>query len=271
MLNIFTKHNGRVSIDGLNIYINNQNKYIGTSVEIETVFMFDQAAPYIKVYEDQVQLRSFNVETLQNNPDLKGQFFHCSIRVFENSAVMIDGIISKNRKTFPKWTDDNYEAIRLQPFYLTDANDNNLHLVGKGLFERGLHFNGRVTPTTVRNICICDSCTQSFTIQHFHAGFSELQYFYSASSKTTLVVPYNSIENLPIHLQENIDIVALENIENRLPLPSSKDGIFKYYNSFQCPHCFSPYIDFEKNRASRPKEYYGNFYINNKPQMWDIR
>ena len=210
--------------------------------------------PEIKVYENQTLIHTFHIDTLQINPNLTGQFFHSSIRILANSGVMIDGIISKSNTNFPQLTDKDYEAIRFQPFYLSDKNENNIALKGKGLFERGLHFSGTITPTGVRNICVCDSCNLSFTIEHFHSGFSELQYFYSIDSKETLTVPYGSIENLPTQLQAIIDNGTLEIIENKLPKPSNDVGSFRYYNSFKCPHCLTPYIDFEKHKEMRPKE-----------------
>lgn len=130
---------------------------------------------------------------------------------------MIDGIISNSEASFPNWTDKDYEAVRLQPFFLSNANNNNIGLIGKGLFDRGLHFTGTVTPTTVRCVCICDNCKQSFTLQHFHAGFSEVQYFYSTDSKETLVVPYNAIVNMPTQLQETVDLSTLPEVERNLP------------------------------------------------------
>jgi hypothetical protein len=261
MLRFFTEKHNRIEIKGNNVFINNKNNHIGKETEINPVLELLSATPEIKVFEDDKLTRDYMIETIEWNPNLKGQFLHTSIRILPNSAVMIDGIISTNKKTFPKWTDDDYEAIRLQPFYLSDANENNLQLIGKGLFERGLHYSGTVTPFGVRNVCICDSCMKSFTIQHFHAGFSEVQYFYSSDSKETLIVPYSSFENMSRQLQEEIDISALEKIEEKLPRPSSGEGTFKYYNSFKCPHCFAPFIDF-KNKAIRSKEYYGNTYVN---------
>jgi hypothetical protein len=184
---------------------------------------------------------------------------------------MIDGIISHTKTGFSKSDDTNYEAIRLQPFYLLNANQNNISLIGKGLFERGLHFSGTVTPTGVRNICICDHCLKSFTIQHFHAGFSEAQYFYSTDSRKTLFVSIFQFEDMPCQLQANIDHSAVKTIENKLPMPSNGVGTFNYYNSFKCPHCLSPYIDFEKYKEARPNEYYGNTYINEDTQRYEVK
>ena len=267
MFGLFTKRHNRVNIKGDSIFIDNQNSNIGKATELETVFKLTVPTPEIKVFENKNLVHTFRIDTLQTNKDLTGQFLHSSVRVLSNSAVMIDGIISQSDNTFSKWTDNDYEAIRLQPFFLSDKNDNNIQLKGKGLFERGLHFNGTVTPAGVRNICICDSCNLSFTIQHFHSGFSELQYFYSTDSKETLTVPHGSIEELPTQLQETADKSILQSIESKLPNPSN-EGTFSYYNSFKCPHCLTPYIDFENHKEIRPTEYYGNTYINQRPKRW---
>jgi hypothetical protein len=67
---------------------------------------------------------------------------------------------------------------------------------------------------------------------------------------------------------------------NRFPFPAmtgimvkwmarqspSNDGVFRYYNSFKCPSCLTPFIDFEKYREIRTQEYYGNVHINEKPR-----
>jgi hypothetical protein len=263
MSKISFKKPGRIIIEGNNILINNQNKNVGQSVERDPIFEFHESLPQIQVFEDDILTRKYKIETLATNPSLEGQFLHASIRILPNSALMIDGIISADGATFPKWDERSYEAIRFQPFYLSNANENNLALKGKGLFERGLHYSGTVTPSAVRCICTCDYCSESFTIQHFNAGFSEVQYFYSTNSRETIIVPYDSLQDMPVQLQKEIDPLALREAE---AIPSNGDGLFKYYNSFKCPHCFAPFIDFA-NRESRPKEYYGNTYINQKP-VW---
>ncbi len=260
------KRNKRAEIQGNNIFIDNSEKNIGNPIEIENVFRLAQATPEIKVYENNQLLRLYRIDTLKTNSNLIGQFLHSSVRILENSAVMIDGIISKSYTSFPKWTDENYEAVRFQPFFLSNADDKNVQLVGKGLFDRGLHFNGTVTPTTLRCICICGECKQSFSLQHFHAGLSEVQYFYSSGCKETLLVPYNAVINMPIQLQETIDPTILIDVESKLP--KSSDGNFRYYNAFKCPHCLKPFIDFEKHKDMRPKEYYGNILLNDIPKQW---
>ncbi|RFZ82830.1 hypothetical protein DYU05_11745 [Mucilaginibacter terrenus] len=262
MFEIFKRHRDRIKVEGSNIYIDNKNKNVGRAFELLNIFELTTELPEIKIYENQDLVRTFRLDAMDRNPDLTGQFLHSSIRVFANSGVMIDGVISKNNVSVAEWTDANYEAIRLQPFFLSDKSEINTSLQGRGLFERGLHFSGVITPDGVRCICVCDVCNLSFTVQHFHAGFSELQYFYSTDSQETLVVPYGAIEGMPAQLQSTISDDDLRTVEAVLPKPSNGPGTFNYYNSFRCPHCHLPYIDFENFREMRPNEYYGNTYIN---------
>jgi hypothetical protein len=266
MFQLFAKRNKRVEIISGNIFIANLKDNIGEEIELLPVFNLSQTTPEIKVYENNQLVRLYRMDTLNKNSDLTGQFFHSSIRILNSSAVMIDGIISKSARSHLGNSDKDYEAVRFQPFFLSNAEKNNAELIGKGLFERGLHFSGTVTPLNVRCVCICDECKQSFSLQHFHAGFSDFQYFYSTNSKETLIVPYNAIAKMPTQLDKNIDLTILHEVEGKLP--KTFDGEFRYYNSFKCPHCLTPFIDFNKYKEIRPGEYYGNTLINEKPKGW---
>lgn len=257
----------RIAIIDSNIFISKAGLFGQKTEEYLGVLIFRSAVPIINVFENNRLIRTFNVETLKENPDLKGQYFHFSVRILKNEGVMIDGIISKDNKHHPNWQDKDYEAIRFQPFYLSSADiylSNNL--IGKGLFERGIHFSGTVTPTTVRAVCVCDVCNVSFTVQHFHGGFSESQYFYSDDAKQTLITGYNEIENIPTQLQKDINETAIAELESKLPVPTTGTGRYRYYNSFRCPHCAAPFIDFENNKLIRPTEYYGLRLINHEFQ-----
>lgn len=128
----------------------------------------------------------------------------------------------------------------------------------------GLHFSGYVTALNIRAICICDECEKSFSVQHFHAGFSETQYYYSDDSKQTLLVPYGEIQNQPTQLQKEIDQSAILEIEDQLPKPTKGNGRYRYYNPFRCKHCQATYVDFSKYNGMRPNEYYGYKYINDE-------
>jgi len=254
----------KIKITGTDIHVS--NGLLNSAIEKEHVFQFEISQPTLRVFENKQLIRTFNIENLSDNPDLNGQFLHCSIRILDNDAVMIDGIISKNPDQHSDWKSDNYEAIRFQPFFLNANEHENHKLKGQGLFARGLHFSGTVTPTGVRTICVCDNCNKSFTLQQLHAGFAESQYFYSSDSKQTLVVGNSQIPNMPTQLQESLDEQQLKEIEQQLPIPTIGNGTYNYFNSFRCPHCADAFIDFESNPNIRANEYYGYRHINQEFQ-----
>jgi len=189
--------------------------------------------------------------------DEKG-WIHLSVRVHSNLACQIDCVIS-NTKRFNErdFIKGKIDGIRFQPFFITGGKVDNAQMEGKGLFERGLHFSGTVTPGNVFLSCICDKCKKSFRIKSFHAGFSNLGYFYSESGSQTLVVSSYLDGAPPAIGKPAFEKLAI--LEEKLP--KAKDGTsFKYKNPFRCPHCGSAYIDFERFPEQREIEYYGNYF-----------
>ncbi|HLU50524.1 MAG TPA: hypothetical protein VKZ42_00050 [Flavobacteriaceae bacterium] len=255
----------RIKIKGNDVYINKPALFGKKTDEHFGVISLEQAVPTIRVFENNQLRKAFRLETLATNPNLRGQYFHISVRIQENGAVMIDGVISKYPDKHANLQDDDFEGIRFQPFFLNSIDPTIAQrLIGNGVFAKGLHYAGLVTPTSVRVICVCDKCNKSFTVQHVHAGFSECQYFYSDDSQQTLLVSYGKFDNMPQQLQEAVDDHIIAAIESQLPEPTTGKGSYRYYNSFCCPHCLSPYIDFQKNKHIRPSEYYALTYINHK-------
>jgi hypothetical protein len=204
------------------------------------------------VFQDHAEKRHVHFLTYE-----KG-WFHLSVRVHQNLACQIDCLVSEKEKYDEKdFAQGKIDGIRFQPFFISGAKVDNAGFQGKGLFERGLHFSGTITPGNVSLSCICDKCEKNFRIKSFHAGFSNLGYFYSESGSQTLVVS-SYIDSAPPAMGKP-DFEKLAKLEAQLPL--AKDGTsFKYKNSFRCPHCGSAYIDFERFPKQRESEYYGNYF-----------
>ena len=200
--------------------------------------------------------RSFD---LSSAFDEGGRFLHLSVRVSPKFVVQSDGVVTKSRDEDPRGAFDRGEkGLRFQPFMLPEFSGTGDDLAGKGLFYRGLHFPGTITPGNVSAMCICDYCGKSFRLQSFHAGFADLVYFYCSDAPHTLVAS-SYLEDAPPVLGE-ADADALERFESRLPRceRGQCNGAFRYLNPLRCPHCLRPYIDFEKYPKEREKEYYGN-------------
>jgi len=183
---------------------------------------------------------------------------HLSVRVRETKACQVDGIVTDSEQFDPNaYGEGRATGIRFQPFFLPGSPIPDDMFAGKGLFQRGLHFSGTITSGNTVLSCECDRCHKTFLIRSYHAGFSELGYFYSGSGSYTLGVP-NRVAGSPVALQEP-DPAELADLESRLP--SAPDGSrFLYLNPFRCPHCSAPYIDFEAHPDLRPQEYYGNYF-----------
>lgn len=258
-----------VLIEKNNIIIHTNRIKKNKSFDFFDVLELNGSNYLLNFFEDDKKVMSYNIETLDSNPNLDNQYFHISVRIQANLGIISDGIISSSKYKVPDLLNEDSEGIRFQPFFLSISDSNNETFYGKGLFERGLHFSGYVTPSTVRLCCVCDSCKKPFTIQSYHAGNSESQYFYSSDSSETLFVSYYELENMPYQLQNTaINLEKLKEVESLLPKPKNSSGEFKYYNSFRCPHCNYAYIDFEKYPEIRPYEYYGNYYINKKIEVF---
>jgi hypothetical protein len=184
---------------------------------------------------------------------------HISIRVHPNLACQADCVITDTEKFDPEaFAKGRALGIRFQPFFISGAKVKNEEMHGKGLFARGLHFSGTVTPGNIVLSCECDQCRRSFQIRSYHAGFSNAGYFYSESGKYTITVS-DRVAGCPAALSEPnpVELAALE-----AALPPAPDGTpYKYLNPFRCPHCAAPYIDFHANPKDRPGEYYGNYFI----------
>ena len=187
-------------------------------------------------------------------------WFHFSVRVHPNKACQADCAITEGEEYDQNaFSAGQAKGIRFQPFFITGAQTSNSEFIGKGLFERGLHFNGNVTNGVISLSCECEYCRKSFIINSFHAGFSHLGYFYSDSGAYTLTVS-DRISGSPAALSTP-NKNELKALESQLPL--APDGTkFKYTNPFRCPHCKEPYIDFAANSEQRAAEYYGNYFPN---------
>ena len=193
-------------------------------------------------------------------------WLHISVRVHAGLGCQADTVFSAtetHEAGIPLGEDE--VGVRFQPFFLAGAH-NVPDLRGRGLFARGLHFRGTVTPGGILLSCECDACQRTFLVRSFHAGFADQAYFYSASGRYTLVMPA-TIEGAPAVLTAP-DAAALQAVENALPL--APDGTrFAYRNPFRCPHCAAPYIDFAAHPNERQGEYYGLYFPDTPPIRTD--
>ncbi len=251
---------------------------------------FKKSKPILNAYIDDKELCSFFVKELpvEKKPEIKldgknhifklidiegneyshtltweSGFFSFSIRVYETLTCQSDCIWGSDQKlSTERFQKGEISGIRFQPLYLPGCESNPEDLAGRGLFYRGFHFSGTITPGNVSLSCICDHCKSNFRIQSFHAGFSNSGYMYSTSGKHTIIIP-DYIEGCPPAMGK-AEIAKVSKLEEILPL--AEDGAsFNYLNPFRCPNCNEAFIDFNKYPSERENEYYGNYFFDSKP------
>lgn len=198
-----------------------------------------------------------------------GRFLHMSVRVGPTFAVQADCIATagEGENAQETYRSGTTVGVRFQPFMLPEFVGDTSGLVGKGLFYRGLHFSGSITPGNVSVLCLCDHCERSFRLQSFHAGFAELTYLYCSGGPHTLVAS-SRIEDAPPVLGE-ADMESVARFERRLPRCDECGGSFRYMNPLLCPHCRAPFIDFARHPREREKEYYGNHLYGASIQVFE--
>jgi hypothetical protein len=180
---------------------------------------------------------------------------HISVRLNERLGCQADCLVTDNETFDAEAHKASALGVRFQPFFLPEAMVDAQQLVGQGLFSRGLHFSGLVTPGSVRLSGECDFCFRTFQVQSFHAGFANLGYMYSGSGAYTLTIA-DDVPGCPPALGTP-ELNELKRLEAILPL--APDGTtFRYAHPFRCPHCRKPYIDFDAHPGLREREYYGN-------------
>ena len=189
------------------------------------------------------------------------RFMHLSLRIYrladiDKLVLAADGIVSAGRNSSPNIHETGTVAFRFQPLVLGERYGLDPTFKGRSPIWRGLHYPGVVTPGTVTISCLCDECHSPFCLKPFHAGFSELQYFYSQDGQQTLVIPYSRYSNMPRQLSD----VGWEEFDNRLQELFPKER-FRFHNPLRCPHCQAPYVDFETYPDARQKEYYGHAHV----------
>ncbi|HPD31035.1 MAG TPA: hypothetical protein PLL20_13645 [Phycisphaerae bacterium] len=197
----------------------------------------------------------------------EGRHLFLCIRIGSGLGVQCDCLISSSGEDPTEgFRQGLAKGVRFQPFYLPESKGNPDELVGRGLFSRGFHFPGTITPVNVSLLCICDYCLRNFRLQSFHAGFSDLTYLYCSQGPHTLVAS-SYLDDAPPVLGV-ADAASVSRFESRLPRCEKCGGEFRHRNPLRCPHCGKPYIDFLRHPQERQFEYYGNHLYGDTLQEW---
>lgn len=201
--------------------------------KLEGVMPLSEKEPVIALYEDKVKTREYRLQT-ENDENFSGKYFHICVWISNPFGLMmpmmqIDGFLSDTKKERLMTSSDL--GYRMEGHFLSCGGENaqkrREQIRGQDLPMKGLKYPGYTTPSNVRLIGICPDCEKSFC---FH-GYA----FYMVQED----VAYSD---------DGLDCcrITAKNV-NKNDWNCTVDGkTFRYFNSFCCPHCGTPYIDYRK-------------------------
>ncbi len=206
--------------------------------EFRGVIPLTEKEPRISLYEDGAKTREYLLET-EGDEDFTGKYFLISVRLgmLGTPAVpvaQIDGFISDTSEERQMTRDDI--GYRMEGHFLACGGESGKQRYemtrGQDLQMKGLKYQGYTTPSNIRLMGVCPDCGKSFC---FH-GYA----FYM-------------VQNDVAYSDDGLDCceIAAYDIDKENWSYETEGKVFRYYNSFHCPHCGTPYIDYKKHPENK--------------------
>lgn len=209
-----------------------KNHPLATKYEKKGALLLTEKEPKILLYEDGAKIREFVLRT-ENEEDFTNKYFLISVWITHHGnpaamAVQMDGIISDTPQDRTlTWNDIGYRMEGCFLLVSGDASDQKYEMMrGRDLEMKALKYQGLTTPANIRLVGVCPECGKSFA---FH-GYA----FYMAQDDV-------------VYSDDGLDVCTVSSYEIDKDKVYEVEGKkFRYYNSFNCPHCLKPYIDYKK-------------------------
>ena len=223
-----------------------------TGFNKEAVIMLTEKEPAVSVYDDGVKTREYRLYT-ENGEDHTNKYFHISVRMIVQGqpavpVVLIDGFISDDPNDTKMASSDI--GYRFEVYFMNrggeEAQQRRNLILGQDLQMKALRYQGFTTPRNVRLVGFCPVCKKSFA-------------FYSYA--------YYMIQNDVAYSDDGLDVCNFADTGiNKNTWKYEVDGkTFRYYNSFNCIHCGTPYIDYNKYRENKVFGVAGCVHLGRKP------
>ena len=228
-----------VRVEGACIYVDRAAVFRERDVEVKKAIPLTERELVITLYEDGEPTRRYRLQA-EGEEDFTGKYFLIDVRmnivgVPPVPVLQIDGFISDTPEDRQMTLSDI--GYRFQGHYLSCggviARDRIRHSVGQDLIQRGLKYPGYTTPGNVRLLGVCDVCGESFCFHGYAVYMGQDDVAYS---------------------DDGMDVCsfsAYEAIDKETWSCEIEGKTYRYYNSFCCPHCHAPYIDYKKHPENK--------------------
>ena len=231
--------NGNIIIDS-NLYMlwRILNEPFVSMFEMTDAIPLTEKTPIISLYDDGKKTRTYCLQT-EEDEDFTGKYFLISVRLSMQGnppcpVAQIDGFVSDTPENRKMTLDD--VGYRMEVYFLTcggSASKQRYEMNrGQDLPMKALKYKSVITPSNVRLIGICPDCKRSFVFHSYAFYMSQNDVAYSDDGLDCCEIIAQEIDK---------DSWSYE-IEGKT---------FRYYNSFNCPHCGTPYIDYKKHPENK--------------------
>lgn len=227
-------------LEGTGIYVKsaellewlNCNRLAG-QYELRGVMPLTEKEPVITLYEDGVKTREYRLQT-EKDEDFTGKYFQIAVRMGMQGnpsvpVVQTDGFLSDTPEERNMTTQDI--GYRMEGHFLACGGkytqirrEGNR---GQDLPMKALKYVGYTTPSNIRMIGICPDCGKSFSFHSYCVYMADYDVAYSDDGQDCCQISAHNVASEDWKCQ----------VEGKT---------FRYYNSFCCPHCGTPYIDYRK-------------------------
>lgn len=229
-----------VKLDGTGIHVKSaallewlKANPLSRQYELYGVMALTEKEPVITLYEDGVKTREYRLQT-ENDEDFTGKYFRIGVRIGMQGdpsvpAAQIDGFISDTPEERTMNTRD--VGYRMEGHFLNCGGENAKKRRemnrGQDLPMKALKYVGYTIPSNIRLIGICPDCGKSFTFHGYCVYMGQQDAAYSDDGLDCCTITDPNISRDEWKYEE--------------------DGkTFRFYNSFCCPHCGTPYIDYRR-------------------------
>lgn len=202
--------------------------------EYQGSMLLKETSPIISVYENKKLVQSYTLET-KTGEDYTGKYFHISINLTISSdhltpVAVIDGFVADSQEETKM--EFKHICYRFEVLFLDRESEATkiwqARVTGNDLYAKALRKPGYITPGNVRLVGVCQSCRKSFTFIGYNFPHMQAEAAYSDDGLDVM------------------ELSAYEQIDKNTWSCEQNGKTFRYYNSFNCPHCGEPYIDYKK-------------------------
>ena len=196
------------------------------------IFTLTEKEPVIRLLEDDRLVCEYRLQT-EGDEDFTGKYFQAGFRLYfqgdpKAPVFQMDGFISDTPEKREMTFDDI--AYRMEICFLPGGAYSEKRSEmnrGKDLLFKALKYPNMTTPGNVRLVGICPECGNSFAFHGYEVYMAQMDVAYSDDGLNTCDISDQDID---------VNTWSYE----------TEGKTFRYYNSFCCPYCGTPYIDYKK-------------------------